>query len=201
MPPASDPSPGLSADGAGDRRHGSVRWILRDATAEEHARCERLVGPLDSPAAYHRFLAGKAIFCTAVLRAASQRLAAATLAELRGDLDRIAEDRAAMGSDGVLPVVPILRARSQAEAMGMVYVAEGARLGAAVLHRQATSALGVSAIEGARFLAGGGGSTRWTTFLDALDRAVATPEDVDDAVAGARAAFRVFGRALAPATA
>lgn len=80
-------------------------------------------------------------------------------------------------------------------ALGWLYVAEGANLGAAFLYK-AAAGLGLDAAFGARHLAGhpDGRARHWRGFTEALD-AVAF-DDAEDArlIAGARSAFeRVHG--------
>ncbi len=180
-------------------RRGS-RWILRDATAQAHARCERLVGPLDGPDAYRRFLAAMEAFHRAALAATAPHLPREATAGLSGDLDRLARDRADLAEAPRRVSVPPLSAPSPAGATGVLYVAEGARLGAPVLRGQAVEALAVSATFGARFLSAGGGGARWTAFLDRLELSLAGRREVEDAIAGALAAFDAFARAFGSAT-
>lgn len=178
----------------------AVRRMLRDGTAADHARCEELVGPLDDGESYRRFLGAMEVLHAAVLRSAAPCVAQEAVAALRADLARIERDRLDVG--GGSPArqhTTALEARSEAEAMGALYVTEGARLGAAVLRRQVFGPLGISPRWGGRFLAAGGAGRRWAAFLEALEGRVITDRDVAEAIAGARAAFEVFRRALAPA--
>lgn len=77
-----------------------------------------------------------------------------------------------------------------ATALGWLYVAEGSKLGAAILLRQ-VSALGVDEGFGARHLAGHteGRARHWREFTAALDALPLSPEQEKEVVLGARTAF------------
>lgn len=178
----------------------AARWILRDATSKAHARCERLVGPLDGPQAYARFLAAMEAFHRAVLDASAPHLPRAATAALAGDLALLARDRADLSAAPWSTAVPPLSTGSPAGATGILYVAEGARLGAPVIRRQVVERLSVPATFAGRFLAAGGGGRRWAAFLDRLEDSLAGEAEVEAAIAGALAAFGAFALALEGAT-
>lgn len=74
--------------------------------------------------------------------------------------------------------------------LGWLYVAEGSRLGAAILLKRAAD-LGFSEQFGARHLAGhpDGRARHWREFTVALDSLSLSPSEEQDVIAGARAAF------------
>jgi heme oxygenase len=75
--------------------------------------------------------------------------------------------------------------------LGWLYVAEGSKLGAAFLIKEAAK-LGLSETFGARHLAGApeGRGLHWRTFTAVLDAVPLSDEDEARVVAGAEAAFR-----------
>ncbi len=77
-----------------------------------------------------------------------------------------------------------------AQALGWLYVAEGSRMGAALL-RKAAGRMGLSDHKGARHLAppAEGPAAYWRDFTGALDAVVLTDDEEARAVAGANAAF------------
>ncbi len=88
------------------------------------------------------------------------------------------------------PVFAAERPVDMATALGWLYVAEGSRMGAALLRKEAAK-LGLSDAFGARHLAPApeGPATQWRAFVAALD-AVALPTDAEPRVTdGAVAAF------------
>lgn len=78
-------------------------------------------------------------------------------------------------------------------ALGWLYVAEGSKLGGALLRKEA-AALGLSDSHGARHLAPapGGPAAHWRAFTGALDAVVLHDDERSRAVAGARSAFARF---------
>lgn len=83
------------------------------------------------------------------------------------------------------------------EALGALYVLEGATLGGQVISRRLRQTLGVTPEwGGAYFYAYGPGTGRmWRAFGEVMNRCVA-PGDEARVVAGAQATFRAFGHAL-----
>ena len=167
----------------------SLRWRLRDATAEAHARLDACVGAaLAHTDGYAAFLRGMQCFVGTAAQALDDqglRRDAATLSADLADLDSVP-----------LPVQPVA-AVDAVRATGWRYVLAGSSLGARVLLPRA-SRLGFDAEFGARYLALQAGSPAWRAFLESLD--ADTPHTAaDGAIDGARAAFACAQDAMAAA--
>lgn len=167
----------------------SRRFVLRDGTWTIHQQLDAAIGPLNSLSAYRRYLAS-----ILALRGGVEDCFQAISwpdffegwrpASLMTVLNQDARD---MGmSPSILP--PPSPPQNISELLGMIYVVEGASLGAQILVKQA-SQLGLNADFGARHLAMQSGSLNsWKTFLSLLDKA---PEfDEESSVEGARQLFR-----------
>ena len=155
----------------------SLRWRLRDATADAHACLDACVGNAFADAgAYAAFLRGMQRFVAAAARATGDDAARDGEAALAQDLADL---------DGApLPAAAAARVDASS-ATGWRYVLAGSSLGARVLLPRA-GALGFDASFGARYLAAQAGGDRWRAFLAGLD---AAPVEAESALAGARAAF------------
>lgn len=96
----------------------------------------------------------------------------------------------ALPPTGTPPVFASGQATDAATALGWLYVAEGSRMGAALL-RKAAAGLGLSDQHGARHLAPApeGPAAFWRAFTGALDAIALTPEEDARVVEGANAAF------------
>lgn len=157
----------------------ALRWRLRDATTDAHARLDARLGPaFDDAAGYAAFLRGMHRFLRAALAATGGDPVIAA------SVQAIAQDLADLRLDPLDPAAPV--AVPPGAACGWRYVVAGASLGARVLLPRAR-ALGHDADHGARYLAAQAASDHWRTFLATLD---AAPADGDRAACdGARAAF------------
>jgi heme oxygenase (biliverdin-IX-beta and delta-forming) len=80
------------------------------------------------------------------------------------------------------------RHASAAYRWGVCYVIEGSQLGGAVLYRRLAASLAPHPL---RYLRGDeqGPGPRWRSFMLALQACVVSPDDIDEACAGARDAF------------
>lgn len=166
----------------------SARDALRTATADDHARVDRLFGRLrlDRRDEYVGFLRAQAMAYLPA-EAAVERAAPTALlpdwperrraALLRDDLDRLGVTRPAEGR------APSLA--SPAAVLGAVYVLEGSRLGGRLLARS------VPAHFPRRFLTAGE-PRLWRALVAALDENLADPADRAKAVAAAREVFALF---------
>ena len=83
---------------------------------------------------------------------------------------------------------------SRAEAFGCLYVLEGETLGGRLILRDVQTQLGLAPATGASFFAGYGAETgaMWSSFLAILAEAVTLPDEVDEALSGARKTFRLL---------
>ena len=181
---------------------------LRAATAEHHARTESLVPVLDPALGLHEYAAILWRFRAAyeLLEARLARVAewprgfdvaarrwtpllGRDLAwlEERGALDHASLDVAVVPSTGDVPTM--------AEALGILYVLEGAALGGQVIVRRVGPRLGVTASGGASFFTGAGAATgtRWREFGAMADRWGSEHREAwDEVVRAARATFEVI---------
>lgn len=82
-----------------------------------------------------------------------------------------------------------------AEAWGVAYVLEGSRLGGRVLARRAVEGGHDRVASNMRFLAATP-SVSWRGFLERMEEALATVQDVERATVGARMAFDAFAQGL-----
>ena len=94
---------------------------------------------------------------------------------------------------GELPVFGAAASVDVPTALGWLYVAEGSKMGAALLRKEAAK-LGLSDDHGARHLAPTpeGPAAHWRVFTAGLDAAELTAEEEARAVAGAQAAFALI---------
>jgi heme oxygenase len=111
---------------------------------------------------------------------------------LRADLAALggrAEDTLAVGN--ALPPL-----HTPAQAVGCLYVLEGATLGGQIISRHVRRTLGLTPETGARFFHGNGARTAdmWRTFRAALDGFAADPATADAVVESANATFRSMRR-------
>jgi len=158
--------------------------LLRASSAPDHDRVDALFGGyrLGEAESYARFLEAHA----RALPAAEAALAAAPdLPAWRTRAGLLAADLAALGRS--VPA-PLPFAAEGAAAWGLLYVTEGSRLGGAMLARSVPPHL-PSAYLSARHERG-----EWKRTLDALEARAAAADDAwrDEALAGARASFRLY---------
>lgn len=161
------------------------RARLRAATADDHCRTEdSFAASLAAfPDSYAAFLEAHARAFPAIGRALSAGLAwqpwltrwHALESDLAG-LDR--------NPPQALKAAPAV---SRAEAIGMAYVLEGSRLGGTVILQRVPAGLPTA------YLRGGKDRAPWRHLLALLE--TVDPSDELAAIAGARAAFRIFRKA------
>jgi len=165
------------------------RFLLRDRTTDAHAALDAAVGPLDSHAAYDRYLLGIYAFRAPVERALAGRPdAPRPLAPL------IAADLAEAGLPAEAEEAFIAPADHSGLA-GIGYVLAGSALGARILRRQ-VQGLG---LDPAHLAAQTEDKRAWPDFcahLETLD-----PFDADAATAAAVATFAFAQRAFRAADA
>jgi heme oxygenase len=189
----------LAVDVAG--RAGTARDALRAGSAHLHQEVEAAlaVERLADPRLYARFLSCMGAVGAEVERATRDHLDPNVLAGLRDDLARIRADVAAMGDlGGRAPRVPELPVVDAAEALGALYVLEGARIGGRIVAKRVRAA-GPSCRIGARYLDGDGTATgrRWRRFLQRLEAGLPDAERRARALRSTRRTFRLFLEARA----
>jgi heme oxygenase len=164
-----------------------LRAKLRAATADDHRRTEESFAAFLTalPHSYGDFLQAHARAFPAIGRALSAGLDWPAWRQRWHDLE---SDLAAFDLDPP-PALNITAAAGRAEALGMVYVLEGSRLGSSLLHRRIPAGLP------AAYLRGGNDRTPWLLLLAQLET-VGRPDQAA-AIAGARTAFGAFRAAAA----
>ncbi|MFQ8431737.1 biliverdin-producing heme oxygenase [Amaricoccus sp. W119] len=172
-----------------------MRDMLREQTRGVHDALDRSVGRIADEPAYRRYLRGLYVFRAPIEEALRLARIPKGLGDwqvtplaprIGADLDDLSEPRPEAGSWRGIPEPSV--------AAGMLYVLEGAAIGANILRGRAAR-LGFGVSHGARHLARPEEVGRWSVFVARLDRA----PDVDPACAlqGARAAFDGATRAFA----
>lgn len=169
-----------------------LRQLLKEATAEDHARLDARLGALDLQSAgeYRQFLEINA----SALLPLEQALTQAGVRDLLPDWDRrvragaILSDLAALrGKPYPLDMPPM---PDRLAILGTLYVLEGSRLGAAYLLKTVVRSSDPIVSGNTRFLAHGAGQHFWSSFLTVLENAGAV--DADDLISPARRAFDLF---------
>lgn len=178
---------------------------LRHATAAHHERMHAIMGRLDvfaSRDTYARFVQAQYRFQRDLSPLLEWPSLAAHLPDLprRSRIQACLQDLADLGAAPSAPE-PAVGVSEPAQAWGWLYVSEGSTLGAALLLQQA-HALGLSEDFGARHLAAHprGRAGAWREFQAALDAAVDLPQQTEQAIVGACAAFDRFGALLEEAS-
>jgi heme oxygenase len=182
-----------------------TRFLLRQATAEQHALLDRHVserGLLTDLDGYGIWLAGtrrfsmiahEAIARSGVLSAAAATgLAPPDLAKVLELIDRDLEDIRSAATPGAVNIR--LAASDEFDGYGILYVTEGASLGARVIANRVRD-LGCTVFFGARYVSAlAAQRERWGLVVAALDRLDPTAEQQARMVDAARRAFDVAGR-------
>jgi len=160
-----------------------LRSALRHNTQDEHDRLDAQIGDFSDLQSYRSFLVGSYRFRKCLEPATS------TIGFWNAELllEELTHDLEDLGAGIVSAPVTALRAETQAEQLGLLYVLEGSALGARILFRRAEQ-LGFTQTHGARHLAGQvSDPRRWRNFLTMLE----SLGDIDQSLAirGARACF------------
>jgi heme oxygenase (biliverdin-IX-beta and delta-forming) len=176
-----------------DDNMSSAHARLKAATAAAHERVERHARIVERLG--DRLQQGALLSGFYALHAQVEAAAAPWLADHPG-LDFVARRRTPLLEEGLaqLGVTPpeigdALTAGSPAEALGLLYVVEGATLGGKVIRKSLAASGGDPAEFDFLDPYGEATGSRWRAFLAVLDE-VADP-DVDDAVGGALRGFRL----------
>lgn len=183
-------------------RDMSVRWTLKRSTAEQHHLLDGLVsrlGCFDDLDGYGRWLAAMHGFYDRIEQALAGHDATAIIgpARMRERIDALAADLADIGVRGRgAPAHMSLRIADGSEMLGVLYVTEGASLGARLLVARA-EALGCDEQRGARFLSAEARSTAsWRGVMAALQAADAEPGQLERMIAASRRTFDLAAACL-----
>ncbi|WP_367159368.1 biliverdin-producing heme oxygenase [Kozakia baliensis] len=166
----------------------SRRFLLRRRTHPNHEQLDHLIGPLDSLIAYRRYLRGVGAFRLAAEAAVQRNIWPDFLSDWRPTLvaSFILSDMEDLHETP--PLVPSIEAVGSSSAlMGLLYVMEGASLGAKMLAVQAET-FGLTCDFGARHLNAQISSPQnWRLFLNHLE---SMPEfDIEEATSSATMMF------------
>lgn len=167
----------------------SCHHLLRQATADAHARIDAIVGGgVHSHVGYAAYLQGMQQLVSMALQAMPGH------SDLEQHQARLASDLSALRMDA-LPLADLdsgadapVRVLDPVARMGWDYVISGASVGARYLLRQ-VQALGYSADHGASFLAGHAGGDAWPRILARLAQAEFSPSQRQALCSAALAAF------------
>ncbi|WP_210528605.1 biliverdin-producing heme oxygenase [Rubellimicrobium arenae] len=181
---------------------GPLRTHLRSATRLAHERVDAAFGQYDLSrrSDYATFLSHHA----AILTPLELSLEAAGVARLLPDWPERSRRHALRQDLEVLGLLPPsigqgATPQGPAALLGMVYVLEGSRLGAAVLLRRVREATDPDVRAATLYLGHGAAQGLWTSFIDRLEQSPQALADPDAVVAGALAAFAAFEAAAGPA--
>lgn len=198
MPEIAIPTPHHVNCSFSPRPKSLLRSLLRDATAEDHARLDATLGALDlcTVPGYRRFLEINAAALLPLERSLERAGVRAVLPD-RDDRVRTAAiltDLARIGGRVESLDAPELAGRSAM--LGTLYVLEGSRLGAAYLLRTVKACSDPLISGTTAFLDHGAGRPFWPRYLATLE-AHADELAEDDLIRSARAAFDLFAHAAA----
>ena len=198
MPEIAIPTPHLVDCSLSTHQRPLLRRILRDATADDHARLDATLGALDlcSTSGYRRFLEINAAALLPLERSLERAGVGGMLPDWddRARTDAILTDLARLGGRPGLMDAPELTDRSAM--LGTLYVLEGSRLGAAHLLRTVRRCADPLVSGNTAFLAHGSGRHFWPQYLAVLE-CHADELAEDDLVRSARSAFDLFAHAAA----
>lgn len=174
---------------SGVARTGSVREVLRAATAREHQSVEDSLQSVlgAGPGGYGQFLIRMAAVLPALERAIEHAGIGNALPDwhLRARRKALRQDLDLLGI-GPVDTVSVKPARGPAHQLGIAYVLEGSRLGAVLIRQQLPESLPTN------FLAHGHGEGLWRSFAEHLETSVEARTNPEELVAGARDAFQAF---------
>jgi heme oxygenase len=198
MPEIAIPTPHHVDCSLSTRPKSLLRSILKDATAEDHARLDATLGAHDlgTVPGYRRFLEINAAALLPLERSLERAGVRALLPDWndRARTAAILTDLASLGRRAAPLDAPKLDGR--AALLGSLYVLEGSRLGAAYLLRTVKTCSDPLISGTTAFLGHGAGRQFWPHYLAALE-AHADELAEDDLVRAARAAFDLFAHAAA----
>ena len=177
----------------------SPRDVVRAATRDAHVRVDALFSSFDlaDPAGYRRFLQTH----YAIVPQLEAVLAASHVQGLLADWPNrqraasLAADLADLDALQFASARPATRLFNPAQAMGVLYVLEGARLGGAVLARRVLGNTDERCRQATRYLRHGEGERLWTSFVAVLNGFVHDRVERSEMVDAALETFDLFASA------
>ncbi len=201
MPEIAIPTPFIASGNCSNRPAQSLRSLLKVATAADHARLDARLGALDLCAVegYRRFLQINAAALLPLERALEDAGIGDAFRDWadRARTDAIMSDLTALG--GTPRRLDAPRLHGSFAILGVMYVLEGSRLGAAYLRERIRHSSHQLILENMAFLGHGAGRPFWRSFLTVLESHADRLVDDDDIVEPARQAFELFATAAARA--
>ena len=199
MPEIAIPTPHFVDCSLPTRRQPILRTMLRDATAADHARLDATLGALNlcKASGYRRFLEINAAALLPLERSLERAGVRAMLPDW-GDRTRtsaILTDLFRLG--GVPRQLQVPELTGHAAMLGMLYVLDGSRLGAAYLLRTVRQCSDSLISGSTAFLGHGAGRRFWPDFLTVLESHADEFASEQDLVLPARRAFDLFAQAAA----
>jgi heme oxygenase len=174
----------------------SARYLLRSATAKDHADVDGRFGSLigRGVTGYLEFL----LLSAAAVGPIEEALRDAHVERILPDWEDRSRAASLRADLAELGVVTPMAARppslgGEAHQFGIAYVLEGSRLGARVLVRRLLASPDLDTPRAMRYLRHGEGLPLWQTFVERLESSAAVRRSPEDAIAGAHTAFRWFG--------
>lgn len=173
---------------------------LKHSTLEQHLEVEALM-PVLRPELTMRAYAGLLTRIYAAVQPLEAGLEAVALPEafdLPARLKTPLLVRDLQEVSGIRPApLPPLLPEGVPEALGVLYVLEGATLGGQIIGRNLNKALALTPETGAEYFHAYGSRTgaMWKAFAEAMNRGVA-PEEEQRVIDGAHTAFEAFRRVL-----
>jgi heme oxygenase (biliverdin-IX-beta and delta-forming) len=181
----------------------TLRYRLRSATSEAHARLDAALGAFDLTRrdGYRAFLEANA----AALLPLEDALAAAGVADFFPDWQQRTRSGAVLGDlarvGGTARPFDTPAPLDTAGLLGTMYVLEGSRLGAKYLIKSVKQSTDPVVAQATAYLGHGAGDRFWQSFLSLLECHGETLADDAAVVDGARRAFDLFALAAARARA
>jgi heme oxygenase len=187
----------------------SARASLRSATRAAHERMEaglQLISPDLTRGEYiatlRRFLAVHTVLDRELEVHVAELRRLGFEWELRGKVSLLRRDLDVLGSspcslDQAARLPSLLP--TAFHALGALYVIEGSTLGGMVISRHLERALRIGPADGASFFYGQGAATgaRWKQLCGLLERRLADPRSLEQAVSGANTTFSLFVEGVA----
>lgn len=197
---------------ASSSKHSPVLMALRAGTAAQHAALDRDVPLLQKHLTlvqYYRLLQHFKLIherIEAALLPQAQALVQAGVSLQRTyTIEALQADLGVLSDSGIAAPKPhvsahLAAAESLSEALGYLYVRQGATLGGQIIARHLAEHLPPPGEKSLRFFRGAGAQNgrNWRIFLAALTQHATTPAQIAEVVAAAQTLFTYFRQILTP---